>query len=272
MNSATVTFQEPTWQKRTAAQQRLIWFGWLIFLTVVVYAWRLLNQNTVWEFVTSAPTQAKDLALRMSNPKWSYMSELWRPLWDTLNIATLGTLFGIIAAIPLAFLAAHNTTPHRLLVRPIALVLMVASRSVNSLIWGLLFVAVFGPGILAGILAIGFRSVGFVAKLFFEAIEEIDKKQVEAIVATGASRSQIIQFGVLPQILPTLIGVTVFRWDINIRESTILGLVGAGGIGLQLMASVNILAWNQVVVILLLILGTVFVSEWLSARVRKAIV
>ncbi|TNF65551.1 MAG: ABC transporter permease subunit, partial [Rhodobacteraceae bacterium] len=140
------------------------------------------------------------------------------------------------------------------------------------LIWALLLVTIIGPGLLAGIVAIALRSIGFVGKLLYEAIEETDASQIEAIEATGASRAQILNYGIVPQIMPAFWGITVFRWDINIRESTILGLVGAGGIGLKLQASLNTLAWSQVTVILLLILATVVISEWVSARVRHAII
>lgn len=125
---------------------------------------------------------------------------------------------------------------------------------------------------LAGILAIALRSIGFIAKLLYEAIEEIDRTQVEAITATGASRAQILGWSIVPQIMPAFAGITVFRWDINIREATVLGLVGAGGIGMQMQASINVLAWPQVTTIFILILGTVLVSEWLSARVHHAII
>ena len=135
-----------------------------------------------------------------------------------------------------------------------------------------MLVTVLGPGVFAGVIAIGFRSVGFIAKLLYEAIEEIDPGQVEAITATGASGAQTITYGIIPQILPAFAGISVYRWDINIRESTVLGLVGAGGIGLQLEASISNLAWTQVSLILLLILATVIVSEWVSARVRHAII
>jgi phosphonate transport system permease protein len=200
------------------------------------------------------------------------MEKLWVPLWDTLNIATLGTLLALLAAVPVAFLAARNTTPSATLVRPVALLLIVSSRSINSLIWALLLIAIIGPGILSGILAIAIRSVGFCAKLLYEAIEEIDRTQVEAITATGASRWQVMAYGVVPQIMPAFAGISVFRWDINIRESTVLGLVGAGGIGLQLQASLNTLAWPQVSMILLVIFAAVLVSEWVSAKVRGAII
>ena len=194
------------------------------------------------------------------------------PLWDTLNMATLGTILGVILAVPVAFLAARNTTPSALILRPVALFIIVASRSINSLIWALLLVAIMGPGLLAGVIAIGLRSIGFIGKLLYEAIEEVDSAPVEAVTATGASHAQILDYAIVPQVLPAFWGITVFRWDINIRESAILGLVGAGGLGLKLQSSLNVLAWPQVTMILIVILATVIMSEWVSARVRRAII
>ena len=260
------------WQRRTTKAQFAVWFGWLLGVAIFVYCWQLISEKTIWFFVMDAPTQAADMAERMVPPKWSYMEQLWGPVWDTINIATLGTLIAIVIAVPVAFCAARNTTPSRTFVRPIALFIIVSSRSINSLIWALMLVTLIGPGVLAGVIAIGLRSIGFCAKLLYEAIEEIDHTQVEAIVATGASRSQQLSFGIVPQILPAFAGISVFRWDINIRESTVLGLVGAGGIGLQLDASISTLAWTQVSLILLVILATVIVSEWVSAKVRHAII
>lgn len=262
----------PSWRHRTSRAQLLLWGGWLLLVALFVFCWQVMTRDTIWAFVLDAPTQAADIGGRMLPPRWGYLDQLWWPLWDTLNIATLGTLLSLVVAVPLAFLAARNTTPSLLLVRPLALLLIVASRSINSLIWGLLLVAILGPGTLAGIIAIGLRSIGFVAKLLYEAIEEIDQSQVEAVTATGASRLQVLDYAIVPQVLPAFAGITVFRWDINIRESTVLGLVGAGGIGLKLQASLNTLAWPQVTLILLLILGTVVVSEWVSAKVRHAII
>jgi len=261
----------PDWKRRTTSRQWLIWFGWLVGIAIVSYAWSLISEKTVWFFVQDAGRQALDIGSRMVPPKWSYMDVLWQPVWDTLNIATIGTVIALFIAIPVAFAAAKNTTPH-VVVRSIALFIIVSSRSVNSLIWALMLVYILGPGVLAGTIAIGLRSIGFCAKLLYEAIEEIDHTQVEAIEATGASRAQQMLYGIVPQVLPTFAGVGVFRWDINIRESTILGLVGAGGIGLQLNGSINTLAWTQVSLILLVILATVIVSEWVSAKVRHAII
>lgn len=259
------------WRHRTPKQQLLRWLGWFWLVALTVVCWQVMNENTIWAFVSDAPEQAADIGERMFPPAWSYTSSLLLPLWDTLNIATLGTLLGVLFAVPVAFLAATNTTPSTRFVRPLALLVIVASRSINSLIWALLLVAIIGPGLLAGILAIGLRSIGFVAKLLYEAIEEIDESQVEAVRATGASGAQVVHYGVVPQILPAFWGISVFRWDINIRESTILGLVGAGGLGIQLNASLSTLAWNQVAMIFIVILATVVVSEWVSATVRKAV-
>ncbi len=260
------------WRRRATRTQLAIWFAWLVGTAIFVYCFQLISEKTIWFFVLDAGTQAVDLGSRMLPPNWGYMEVLWRPIWDTINIATLGTLMALVIAVPVAFLAAHNTTPSVTFVRPIALLIIVSSRSINSLIWALLLVAIVGPGVFAGVLAIGFRSIGFCAKLLYEAIEEIDPKQVEAVEATGAARTQVLSYGVVPQVLPAFAGISVFRWDINIRESTILGLVGAGGIGIQLSAAIAELAWSKVALILLVIIATVVVSEWVSAKVRHSFI
>lgn len=260
------------WRRRTSRESLISAFGWLAGLAVFAYCWQIISDATTWFFVWDAPRIANDIWTRATPPKWEYITQLGRPIWDTLNIATLGTLIALCLAVPVAFLAARNTTPSALFIRPIALLIIVSTRSINSLIWALLLIAIIGPGVLAGVVAIAIRSIGFCAKLLYEAIEEIDHTQVEAITATGASRWQVMAYGIVPQILPAFAGIAVFRWDINIRESTVLGLVGAGGIGLQLSASLNVLAWPQVSLILVVILIAVVISEWVSAKVRGAII
>ena len=261
-----------TWRRRTTGENLFRWFGWLIGVAIFVVCWQRISEATTWFFVWDAPRIAGDIWTRATPPRWTYITQLGRPIWDTLNIATLGTLIAICLAVPVAFMAARNTTPSVLFIRPVALLVIVSSRSINSLIWALLLIAIIGPGVFAGVIAIAIRSIGFCAKLLYEAIEEIDHTQVEAISATGASRWQVMAYGIVPQILPAFAGIAVFRWDINIRESTVLGLVGAGGIGLQLSASLNVLAWPQVSLILLVILAAVMISEWVSAKVRGAII
>lgn len=262
----------PVWHHRTPLGRLILWPFWLITVALFVWCWTMMTERTMWVFVYDAPQAVADLASRAVPSRWSYVEQLWAPLWDTINIATLGTLLGIVMAVPLAFLAADNTTPSRLILRPFALFCIVASRSINALIWALLLVSILGPGLLDGILAIAFRSVGFIGKLLYEAIEETEISQIEAVMATGASQAQVLNYAIVPQVLLAFYGISVFRWEINIRESAILGLVGAGGIRAQLEASLNVLAWPQAMPIILVILATVFLSEAVSAKVRHAII
>ena len=262
----------PIWRLRQPRANLALWVGWLLAVALIVWCWTILTERTIWAFVYDAPRQAVDIGGRMIPPRISYLPELLMPLWDTINMATLGTLGGVAIATPVAFLAARNTTPSATFIRPVALFVIVASRSINSLIWALLLVSIVGPGLLAGMIAIALRSIGFIGKLLYEAIEETDRAQIESVEATGASGAQVLNYGIWPQVAPAFWAISVFRWDINIRESTVLGLVGAGGIGLQLQNSLNTLAWAQVTMILLLILGTVVISEAVSARVRQAII
>jgi phosphonate transport system permease protein len=261
-----------TWRRRDRRTQLLVWVAWLFAVALFVGCFQLISDKTIWAFVWDAPQQAGDLAVRMVPPDWLYIRALGRPIWDTINIATVGTAVAVVLSIPVAYCAARNTTPSVALVRPVALFVIVSSRSINSLIWALMLVTIIGPGVFAGILAIGLRSIGFCAKLLYEAIEEIDEGQVEAVRATVASGAQVTAYGIVPQVMPAFAGISVFRWDINIRESTVLGLVGAGGIGLPLNAAITTLAWTQVSLILLVIIATVVVSEWVSAKVRHAII
>ncbi|THU02607.1 phosphonate ABC transporter, permease protein PhnE [Lampropedia puyangensis] len=260
------------WRKRSVKQEVLLFMAWVLGLALVSWAFQVMTKDTIWAFVTDAPRQVQDVGARMLPPDWGFAREIVQPMWETLNIATLGTLLGMALALPVAFLAARNTTPSVRFVRPLALLVIVGSRSINSLIWALLLVAILGPGVLAGIISIALRSIGFIGKLMYEAIEEIDAKQVEAIESTGASRVQVMAWAIAPQTAPTLAGVSLFRWDINIRESTVLGLVGAGGIGVKLEAALGTLAWPKVTLILLAILATVVLSEWLTAKVRKKLI
>jgi phosphonate transport system permease protein len=258
------------WQRRERRQQLMVWAGWFVGIVLFLICWKVISDNTIWEFLEDAGVQGLSLIDRMVPPDWSITGSLMGPLWDTLNIATVGTALGVAIAFPLSFLAARNTSPHPLM-RGLALTVIVSSRSINALIWAMLLVTIVGPGVFAGIIAIALRSIGFVGKLLYEAIEEINPEPVEAITASGAASTQILAWSVWPQILPAFVGTAVYRWDINIRESTVLGLVGAGGIGLQMNAAINNLAWGQVATVFVLIFATVVVSEWLSARIRRSV-
>jgi phosphonate transport system permease protein len=191
-------------------------------------------------------------------------------LVETFHIATLGTLLSLAIGIPLAFLAARNFTRSRVL-NWAAQFIFVSTRSVNSLIWALLFVAVFGPGALAGVLSIACRSIGFVGKLFCEALEEAQPGPIEALTACGAPRSLVLAKGYWPQAEPSFWSIALLRWDINIRESAVLGLVGAGGIGVALDSAMNNLYWAQVGLILAVIFVVVILTEVVTARLRARI-
>ena len=260
----------PDHWERYSFKERLthwLWLGGIAFGA----AWSVSALDIEWAFFADAHEQAADLISRMWPPRWSYLPRIVQPLIETLHIATLGTMIAIVFALPVAFLAARNTTYNQA-TWLVGRAMLVLSRSINTVIWGLLFVAIFGPGPVAGICAVAARSVGFIAKLVAEAIEEVDAGQIEAVESTGASTLQVYGVAILPQILPVLIGTSIYRWDINVRESSVLGFVGAGGIGLLLYASINQFAWSQAIVILIAILGIVIISEALSAYVRSRIV
>ena len=187
----TISTTKPAWSKRLPKANVMVFMGWVLAIAFVSWCFQVMTKDTIWAFVLDAPKQVADIGGRMVPPNWGYMQELWWPLWETINIATLGTLLGLFMAVPIAFLAARNTTPSTMLIRPVALFIIVASRSINSLIWALLLVAILGPGLLAGIIAIALRSIGFIGKLLYEAIEEIDADQIEAIETEDPSRKPI---------------------------------------------------------------------------------
>jgi phosphonate transport system permease protein len=256
------------WRRRTPKESVAAWLS--VAAVAFISAWSVSALDIEWAFFADAHEQAADLMRRMWPPRWSYIPTILKPLLETIHIATLGTAIGLAFSIPIAFLAARNTTLNGF-TWAVGRALLVASRSVNTVIWGLVFVAIFGPGPLAGVAAVAARSVGFLAKLLAEAIEEADEGPIEAIRATGAGTGQVYLIGILPQVIPVVLGTTVYRWDINIRESSVLGFVGAGGIGLQLYASINQFAWQQVLVVLLAILAVVLLSEAISAYIRARI-
>lgn len=265
-----VDSERKEWVRRTRKQQNARFAFTLLGLIVLLVSWNFVSSQTTWEFVLDAGYQINDFFSRMFPPDVRYFSKIMPALWDTITISVFGTGIAVLISFFLAFLAAKNTTPSSI-VRLVVLTFIVASRSVNSMIWALIIVQIVGPGLLASIIAIAIRSVGMVSKLMYEAIEEIDREPIEAITATGASTLQVFVYGYLPQIMPSFVGTAVYRWENNIRESTIIGIVGGGGIGLLMNSAINRLQWSQVLSILIVIFITVVVAEWISAKIRKAI-
>ena len=183
-----------------------------------------------------------------------------------LSIA--GTALAVVISLPLGLLAAPNISPHPVILL-VARTLLAFLRSVPELIMGILFVAAVGFGALPGVLALGLHSVGMVGKFYAEAIEHADPRPIEAARAAGASPLQVITHAVLPQVLPQLADVTIYRWEYHFRASTVLGIVGAGGIGFQLIAALRLLDYAQVSAILLAILACVLVVDAVGAALRR---
>lgn len=268
MTSLTEKFGRDDWARFTL-RQRMTRYAALLGCGIIL-AWALTSIEVIWPWVWSAPEQIGDLFGRMYPPDPRNLASILSVLWDTVNIATFATAFAVLLSLPVAYISAQNTTPNRATLW-LGRLILVTSRSVNTIIWALLFVAIFGPGIVAGIIAIMFRSIGFIGKLLGEAIEEIDKRPVEALEATGASRFKVIIYAIVPQVMPTFWAVAILRWDINLRESTVLGLVGAGGIGIVLQGAIDTFNWPEVATILLAIIVLVIIGEVISAFLRRRI-
>jgi phosphonate transport system permease protein len=269
MNDALAHVESRTWQRFTP-RQRLARFSVYLTLAVAIVA-SARTVEVIPEFLYDAPQQMQDLLQRMWPIAWShYPKGVHEALMETIHIATLGTLFAIAMALPIGLCAASNVVPNRF-VNHLAKLALVSSRSVNSLVWALLFVAVFGPGALAGTLAISFRSIGFVGKLFGEALEESNRGTIEALEATGAPWLSRFSWGYWPQVKPAFWSIALFRWDINVRESAVLGLVGAGGIGMALDTALNLFQWDRVAMVLFSIFSVVVLAEIVVTRIRKRI-
>jgi phosphonate ABC transporter permease subunit PhnE len=174
-------------------------------------------------------------------------------------------------ASPIALMVARNIT-HSVLLNAIGRFVLVATRSVHAMIWALFFVAVFGPGALAGTLAIAVHSIGFTGKFLSEAIEEATPGPIEALTATGASPLAVLLKGYWPQVKPAFLSIALFRWDINVRESAVLGLVGGGGLGMALETALANLYWDQAGLVLLVIFAVVMVTEIATAWIRSRII
>ena len=261
---------ERVWRRFSSGQRLARFTIYLAIVAAIVVSIR--SVEVIPEFLADAPEQMVDLFSRMWPIDWeAYPDTVHAALIETIHIASLGTLLALVLALPVGVLAAHNLVPFTP-VNLFAKLILVSSRSVNSLVWALLFVAIFGPGALAGTLAIAFRSIGFVGKLFGEALEEAQPGPIEALTAAGAPWASRITFGYWPQVKPAFWSIALFRWDINVRESAVLGLVGAGGIGMSLDSALNLFQWDRVAVILFAIFAVVIAAELIVTQVRKRVI
>lgn len=256
---------------RFTPRQRLARFAiWLGIVAALV--WSVRTIEIIPEFLADAPEQMADLLIRMWPPDLRHYPEtVHAALIETIHIATLGTILSFALAVPVALLASRIITPIPAL-NALAQLLLVASRSVNTLVWALVFVAIFGPGAAAGVMAVAFRSIGFVGKLLAEALDETANDPIEALRASGAPWGAVMLKGYWPQVQPAFWGIALFRWDINVRESAVLGLVGAGGIGVVLDDALNFFQWDRAATVLLAIFAVVILAEIVVTRIRARLI
>ena len=236
---------------------------WSVNVTII--------EDTDWERMGSLG-EVLASAGRFFGIDFSLIPNLFEPAIETFMISCLGTLLGVIICVPAIWFGALNITPFKPITYPLGRFMMTISRSIHEIVWALFFVAVLGLGALPGIFAIAVRSVGFIAKMSAEAIEDIELGPLDAIRATGANRFQVLLFAILPQVLPQVIGVILFEWEINIRRSAILGLVGAGGLGLVFFRQMNTYNYHGVTTVILAILVIIIFGEIVSHFSRKRMI
>ena len=219
------------------------WTRYGIYLvTLIAIVWAVRDIDIFWPWVWDAPNQIQNLGARMWPPEFSTWNAIFAAMLETVHIATLSTMLTIFIALPVSYIAAQNTTPNK------------------ATLW------------LGRFILVSSRSIGFIGKLMGEAIEEIDRRPVEAMQATGASKMKVVLYAIVPQVMPAFFAIIILRWDINIRESTVLGLVGAGGIGVLLQGSIDLFAWQTVATILLAIVVLVILGEALTSALRKKVI
>jgi phosphonate transport system permease protein len=251
--------------------RRVRYTGYFVLLCLVLWSIKaIVIDDTDWGRILTGSLLTT--AARFMEVDLPLFKELWEPALETVLMATLATLAGLLLSVPVAWLGAANITPLGKFSYGIGRFLMTMSRSVHEIVWGLIFVSAVGLGSLAGILAMAVRSVGFISKTIAEAIEDVDPRPMEAIRAAGGTKFQILIFAILPQIIPVFVGNMIFEWDINIRRSTILGLVGAGGLGLVLFRQMAMSNYGGIATVVLAILALIILGEVASYYARRAVI
>jgi len=250
-----------------AAQQRvrmLIWATAALLFTAFAVWWLGIAVDQIGPGLA----QLGKLVAQMFPPSTgSHLPLLLHAMGETLAIAFLGTLIAAILAFPVSFLAADNTTPS-MVVHFFTRRCLDTIRGIDVLIWALVFVGVVGLGPFAGILAIAVSDAGAFGKLFSETLETADNKPVEGVVSAGGAKLHAIRFGLIPQVLPVIISQVLYYFESNVRSATIIGIVGAGGIGLQLSEQIRTYDFDQVAFVIIMILIVVAAIDWICGKLR----
>lgn len=249
--------------------------AWLLCVAAVALAALALawsadgTQLSIGELSAGLP-QIGDFISRSFPPNWSILGNLVTPAVETVQIALWGTLLGVLGAIPVSFLAARNLNRNRALYQLVRQGLNV-TRSINELILALVFVSAVGLGPFPGVLALALHGVGMVGKFFAESIEEIDDGPLEALRATGARPLQVIVFGVLPQVVTAWIATVLYRFEVNLRQATVLGMVGAGGLGFELVNSLKLFKYQDTATCIVVVTLMAVAADAISSRLRQMI-
>jgi phosphonate transport system permease protein len=213
----------------------------------------------------------RDILYQLLHPNWAFLPKVVDPLIETFQIAVVASFIGCGLALPISFLASRTTVPNRPTLTISRGILSVV-RAIPDFLYALIFVAAIGIGALPGILALIFFDIGVVAKLLSETVDGVDDGPIEAVDAGGSSRTQMVRWAVLPQVLPNYVAFSLYAFELNVRASTVLGFVGAGGIGFLLRVQYQFLQWSNVSVIIICLFVIVFVIELISIRLRRRLV
>ena len=256
------TYLKPQWSWKT-----LTTIG--IFSFVLVFVVNDLEIDFI-KLVTDSSKYFGDIISRMLPPDFSNLNQLIYAMFETIEIAFLGTFIAIVLSIPLGLFSARNLAPNYF-VYLICKTIVIFFRAIPEFIIAMILVIAIGFGAMPGVLALGLHTMGFLAKFYAEDIEHINKGPIDALKSSGATKSQIISFGVIPQILPSFVANNLYILDRNVRMATMLGIVGAGGIGYELQSSFRMFEYERVSAIIILIFATIFIIEHLSAYIRSKI-
>ncbi|MBT3303901.1 phosphonate ABC transporter, permease protein PhnE [Candidatus Woesearchaeota archaeon] len=240
-------------------------------LIVLVYYWAISGTGTSpTSFAQGIPHMA-DFIRRMFPPDFSNIGTFLLKGLETLQMAILGTTIGAIIALPLSFLAARNIMPNKFVYHTIRTFFDIC-RGINEIVWGLIFVSMVGLGPFPGVLALSAHVAGALGRYFSESIETVDPKIIKAILSTGANKIQVVIKGIIPQVKPAFINYILYYLENNFRAATVLGLVGAGGIGMELLTSMRLFKNQEVLTILMIMVGMVILIDRISATIRKRVV
>lgn len=266
MTLATLSAGQPS----LVSAKRLRFFA-VLLVGAVFLAWAADGvEMRPGEFIRAMPVIGEYIA-KMYPPRWAAVEDLWGPTLDTLCIAIWGTVIAAIIGLPLGALAARNLNGSPI-IRGAALGILNILRSISELIWAVFFVSAVGLGPFPGALALGVNFGGILGRLYAEAIENVDPGPLEALRATGAGPIQVILFAVLPQVMPQIVAYNLYWFEVGVRSATVLGMIGAGGIGFELVTTIRLYEFADTAAILLLILALVTIIDQASALIRNRIV